>query len=99
MTLFELLAGAAGAGVVAADLFAGDAGRVSVGGAVAGAGGAGLIEFALLFAFELALESVDGGSWGLGACGLGLRFEGWKVFWLIRCVGRQDRGGWLVAGR
>ena len=60
--MFVFFAGAAGAWVVAAYFFSGDAGGVAVA-AGGSAYAAGLFEFALLFLLELALEGVDGGGW------------------------------------
>lgn len=61
MTFLELLAGAAWAGIVAADLFAGDAGAVAIGRTVGGTCGARVVELPLLLALELTLERVDRG--------------------------------------
>ena len=74
MALFVFLSGAAWAGVVAAYLFAGAAGRCAVGVGCGGADGAGLLKFALFFLVEFALEGVDGGGWSAvgNGCGYGL---------------------------
>jgi hypothetical protein len=63
VALFVFFARAAGAWIVAAYFFSGDAGGVAVA-AGGGAYAAGLFEFALLFLLELALEGVDGGGGG-----------------------------------
>ena len=89
MALFVFFAGAAGALVVAADFFSGVAGTGAVGFGSGCAYGTGLLELALLFLLELALECVDGG--GGSAVGLGrrcvltrgrgvgvLRWAGWR---------------------
>src|SRR5260370_33565572 len=78
VALFVLLSGAAGAGVVAASLFSGAAGGGAVGVGRGGADGARLLEFALLFLVELALEGVDGGGGGAVGygCGYGLAWGG-----------------------
>jgi hypothetical protein len=80
VALFVFLARSAEARIVAAYLFAGASGGVAVGVGCGGADGAGLLEFALLFLVELALQSIDGGGRGavgdrcmLSGCGAVLR--------------------------
>src|SRR5437879_4327610 len=63
VALFVFLSGAAWARVVAAPFLAGSAGRCAVAVGCGGADGAGLLEFALFFLVEFALEGVDGGRW------------------------------------
>ena len=60
MAFFVFLARTTEARIVAAYLFAGAPGGVAVGVGCGGADGAGLLEFALFFLVELALESIDG---------------------------------------
>ena len=74
VAFFVLLAGAAGALVVAAYFFTGVAGAGAVGFGSGCAYGAGLLEFALLFLLELALECVDGG---------GRSAVGWRCWWIL----------------
>jgi|ERR1700733_14167828 hypothetical protein len=68
VALFVFLAGAAWAGIVAADFVAGDAGSAAVGAGVP-AGVAGLLQFALLLALELFFQLVDGGGRRTGGDG------------------------------
>jgi len=71
VALFVLLAGTARTGIVAPDLLAGNALRGS--GAFAGAGVAGMLQFAPLLTLKLFLQLVDGGRRCAGLDGHGAR--------------------------
>src|ERR1035441_1079314 len=71
VALLVLLAGAARAGIVASNLFSGDAGGVAIA-AVRGPRGTRLLQFALLLALKFPLQFVDSGRWRTGWDGHGL---------------------------
>ena len=95
VAFLELLAGAARAWIVAANLFSGDTRGVAVG-CGGGSDGASHIELALFLALELALERVDGGRGRAGRDGNG------RVLFVCR-FDRRLRGSrwserWRLAG-
>ena len=89
VALLVFLSGAAWARVVAAYFFAGAAGRCAVAVSCGGADGAGLLEFALFFLVEFALEGINRCGWRAIGYGGGC--------WLARRGSIGVR--WRAAGR
>src|ERR1035441_6099424 len=107
VALLVLLAGAARAGIVAPNLFSGDAGGVAVA-AVRGPRGTCLLQFALLLALKFPLQFVDGGGWSTGwdghcLAGGGLAIAGLPIAADVhrqpRLAGQSGRGEPRSLGR